>query len=131
MNPSVQIIRRSAFKETPWKNGGGFTHEALRVPASGEPFEYRVSVARIEGSGPFSEFAEHERNMVLLEGGGLTLRFGDGSSRTLSAVGDIVAFDGAMPAHCELLAGPCMDLNLMTLKDTAVEAQVWRGIRRE
>jgi environmental stress-induced protein Ves len=128
---SIRVIRRGAFKAVPWKNGGGVTHEAVRVPASGDPFEWRVSVACIDASGPFSEFADHDRKMVLLEGRGLVLRFGDGTSTTLSAVGDLAEFDGAMPTHGELIDGSCMDLNLMVLKGTAASAQVLRATRHD
>ena len=75
--PKLQIIRRASFTATPWKNGGGITHEAIRVPAGGDTFRWRVSVAHINASGPFSEFAEYNRKMVLLQGAGIDLRFGD------------------------------------------------------
>jgi len=100
----------------PWKNGGGITHEAIRVPPTGESFSWRVSLAHIESSGPFSDFSGYERKMVLLRGRGLDLRFGDGGRRELRRVGDWVEFDGAVSTHCELLDGPCVDLNLMTSK---------------
>jgi environmental stress-induced protein Ves len=109
----MRIIRQSAFKSVPWKNGGGVTHEALRVPESGDSFRLRVSVARIDASGAFSDFTGYTRTMVLLRGGGLTLRFADGESRALLRAGDLVEFDGAMPVTCELSEGPCVDLNLM------------------
>lgn len=126
--PKLQIIRKASFKATPWKNGGGITHEALRVPESGDPFRWRVSVAHIEASGPFSEFAEYNRKMVLLQGAGVELRFADGVKKSLRNVGEMVEFDGAVPAHCELLKGPCVDLNLMVNKSVAVAARVERFI---
>ncbi len=110
---SMQIIRRSEFVTTPWKNGGGITHEALRMPSGGEPFRWRVSVAELGSSGPFSDFSGYRRAMVLLRGGGLRLHFADGSAPVLDEVGDLVQFDGAMQTHCELLAGACTDLNLI------------------
>jgi environmental stress-induced protein Ves len=74
----LQIVRKSSFTSTPWKNGGGITHEALRVPASGEPFRWRVSVAHIDTSDPFSDFSGYRRNMVLLRGAGIALNFANG-----------------------------------------------------
>jgi uncharacterized protein len=109
----MRIIRQSAFKSVPWKNGGGVTHEALRVPESGDSFRFRVSVARIDASGAFSDFTGYTRTMVLLRGAGLTLRFATGEARTLLRAGDLVEFDGAMPVTCELSEGACVDLNLM------------------
>ncbi len=112
----MRIIRQSDFTAIPWKNGGGITHEALRVPASADPFRWRVSVARINSGGPFSDFAGYNRTMVLLQGAGVTLKFESGDERTLSQVGDVVQFDGGWAPQCELKEGPCVDLNLMAAK---------------
>jgi len=127
-SPKLQIIRKSSFAATPWKNGGGITHEALRVPASGDPFRWRVSVAHIDMSGPFSDFAEYNRKMVLLQGAGIELRFADGVNKTLRNVGELAEFDGAISVHCELLKGPCVDLNLMVSKSDSAAARVERFI---
>lgn len=118
----IKIIRRSSFTATPWKNGGGITHEAIRVPPTGDAFLWRASVAQIDSSGPFSDFSGYDRKMVLLQGRGIALEFEGGKQRVLSSVGDWVEFDGAMPVRGELLDGPCMDLNLMvsqSLRTTA------------
>lgn len=127
-SPKIQIIRRNAFKATPWKNGGGVTHEAIRVPESGDPFRWRVSVAHIDAPGPFSEFPEHSRKMVLLKGAGIDLRFADGTHKALNKIGDLAEFDGAVATHCELSNGPCVDLNLMVLKSDGVSVRVERFI---
>jgi uncharacterized protein len=120
----MRIVRQSSFTSTPWKNGGGITHEALRVPAEGAVFRWRVSVAQIDASGPFSDFAGYERKMVLLRGAGVRLDSADGASTTLREVGDLIEFDGAVPMRCELLDGPCTDLNLMVSKSLR-GAKVW------
>ncbi len=123
----VQIIRQSEFRSTPWKNGGGITCEAIRVPASGDSFRWRVSVAHIDRSGPFSDFAAYNRVMLLLRGGGVALKFSNGEERVLREVGDVAEFDGALATQCELLDGPCVDLNLMVAKSlSGVHAQVRR-----
>jgi len=127
-NAKLQVIRRSSFTATPWKNGGGITHEAIRVPPGDGAFRWRVSVAHIDASGPFSEFADYNRKMALLRGAGVELRFADGAHKTLRKVGELVEFDGAVAAHCELLNGPCVDLNLMTLKSDSAAARVERFI---
>lgn len=124
----LQIIRRSSFKSTPWKNGGGVTHEAIRVPESGDAFRWRVSVAHIDASGPFSEFAGYNRKMVLLRGAGIDLRFADGTHKSLRQAGELVEFDGAVAAHCELVSGPCVDLNLMVSKTDRVAVRVERFV---
>jgi uncharacterized protein len=126
--PKLQVIRKSSFTATPWKNGGGTTHEAIRVPATGDPFRWRISVAHIDASGPFSDFAEYNRKMVLLQGAGIELRFADGARKTLRQVGELVEFDGAVSTHCELLHGPCVDLNLMISKSEQAAVRVERFI---
>jgi environmental stress-induced protein Ves len=112
----MQIIRKSSFSANPWRNGGGVTHEAIRVPRAGEAFRWRVSVAQIEASGPFSDFADYDRKMVLLRGSGVRLTMGEDPPVELRNVGDLVEFDGAVSTYCELLDGPCADLNLMVSK---------------
>ena len=122
----IKIIPRSSFTATPWKNGGGITHEAIRVPPTGDAFLWRVSVAQIDSSGPFSDFAGYERKMVLLRGRGIALKFGSGKPCELRCVGDWVEFDGAMSTHCELLDGPCVDFNLMVSKSLRTAARIER-----
>jgi environmental stress-induced protein Ves len=123
---SIKVIRRSSFKTTPWKNGGGITHEAIRVPPTGDAFLWRISVAQIDSSGPFSDFAGYDRKMVLLRGRGIALQFGSGERCTLRSVADWVEFDGAMSTCCELLDGPCVDLNLMVSKSLRTAARIAR-----
>jgi uncharacterized protein len=122
----IKIIRRSCFTPLPWKNGGGITHEAIRVPPTGDTFLWRLSVAQIDSPGPFSDFADYDRKMVLLRGQGVTLEFGSGERCELRSIGDWVEFDGAMPTRCELLDGPCTDLNLMVCKSLRTALRIER-----
>jgi environmental stress-induced protein Ves len=124
VNVVLNVIRKDSFSRTAWKNGGGVTHEAIRVPASGEPFSWRVSVAHIEKSGPFSDFAGYHRRMLLLRGRGLDLTFGNGRRSELREVGDSVEFDGATSTHCNLIEGPCIDLNLITASSLRTAAKL-------
>ena len=109
----MQIIRRSSFATSPWKNGGGVTHEAIRVPEGTDAFRWRVSVAEIHEPGPFSDFAGYDRFMVLLRGTGVRLTFEGRESLELRHPGDMARFDGASATTCALLGGACVDLNLM------------------
>lgn len=112
----MHVIRKSSFTPVPWKNGGGLTHEALRVPANEERFRWRVSVAQIDASGPFSIFSGYSRRMVLLHGDGIRLTFGGAAETLLKTPGDLAEFDGGLATACELLGGPCVDLNLIVSK---------------
>jgi environmental stress-induced protein Ves len=124
----MQIIRKTSFTAVPWKNGGGITHEAIRVPATGDSFRWRVSVAHIDASGPFSDFAAYNRKMVLLRGSGLALKFAGGEQKVLRHIGEMAEFDGAVPTYCELLSGPCVDLNLMVSKSAHAQVRVERFV---
>ena len=124
VSPSLQIIPQSSFKAVPWKNGAGVTREVIRVPAHSEDFVWRVSVAQVDASGPFSDFAAYNRTMVLLKGTGLELRFANGQRQVLGRIGEWLQFDGAVATHCHLLGGPCVDLNLMVAKARTVTARV-------
>jgi uncharacterized protein len=104
--PSCRSFRKSSFVATPWKNGGGITHEAIRVPASSDPFRWRVSVAHVDASGPFLELSEYNRKIVLLRGAGIELRFADRTRKTLRKSGDLAEFDGALATYWELLNAP-------------------------
>lgn len=96
------------------------------MPPNGDSYRWRVSVAQIDQSGPFSDFSGYRRHMVLLQGLGLMLKFGDGGQQCLSQVGDLAEFDGAVATHCNLLQGPCTDLNLIVAADASVRARVER-----
>ena len=98
----------------------------MRQPAKGDAFEWRVSIAHIEASGPFSDFAGYDRKMVLLKGEGVELDFADGSRSSLRCVGDLTEFDGALPVQCTLRGGPCVDLNLMVAKGRVAKVGVQR-----
>jgi environmental stress-induced protein Ves len=112
----MQIARYQSLVATPWKNGGGVTREAIRVPPDADPFGWRVSFAQIDASGPFSDFSGYERHMVLLRGAGVRLEFAGGRQAPLLEAGDYVKFDGAVATQGVLLQGSCIDLNLIVSK---------------
>jgi len=120
----MQIIRKSSLRPVPWKNGGGITHEMIRVPAAGAAFLWRVSIAQIDASGPFSSFAGYRRKMVLLRGAGVRLTVAAGPDRHLREIGDMTEFDGGVATDCELVGGPCTDLNLM-ISASLTGARAW------
>ena len=71
----MRIIRPADLVRMPWKNGGGETTEiAVSPEGSGlDRFDWRVSMARIARNGPFSEFAEVDRTLAVLDGAGVRL----------------------------------------------------------
>ncbi len=96
---------------TPWKNGGGITREIVSV---GDPFKWRVSIARVDTDGPFSVFEGVDRTIVLLEGLGLHLKSSDGSvDQQLDQPLQMFAFSGDLHIDSRQLGGASYDFNVM------------------
>ena len=113
---AVRIIRPSAHRVMPWKNGGGTTTEiAIDPPAAdvGGRFRWRLSIADVERSGPFSAFPGYERTIMVIAGRGMDLAVGDRPARRLDRPLEPFVFSGDSPAECRLLDGPIRDFNLM------------------
>ena len=99
---------------TAWKNGGGTTREILSWPpdAGLDAFDWRVSVATIGASGPFSAFTGVARTIMLLDGDGVQLE-GKGVQHRLDVPHEPFAFDGDTPLACTLLGTESRDFNVM------------------
>jgi uncharacterized protein len=104
----------------PWKNGGGITREIAVIPpgASLAGFTWRVSVAEIAHSGPFSAFPGIDRQILLLAGAGVRLQaVTDGVEKIDHRLDEPLvpfAFAGEAAIEATLLDGPSQDLNVMT-----------------
>lgn len=125
---SSSVLRASGYARMRWKNGAGWTSEILKVHDSEErdtnDWTWRLSIAEIETDAPFSAFPGVERELVLLSGNGLRLRFDDGGMHELLPPHDRLRFAGERPAFGELIDGATRDFNLMWKRD-AVDAQLW------
>ncbi len=96
----------------PWKNGGGTTLEIARD--ANEPPHWRLSVATIAQSGPFSEFPGYDRSIAAIGGGPVTLSV-DARALPLRP-NEPHAFRGESSAHAVLAGSPARDFNVMTLR---------------
>src|SRR5689334_4844647 len=76
-----------------WKNGGGTTTELAREDA-GDRWLWRVSIADVEVSGPFSDFAGYRRIIALLDGNGMALSFDRAPPVIIDRPHEPFAFDG-------------------------------------
>ena len=72
----LQRFDTAELHATPWKNGGGTTRQVACWPpgAGSDDFDWRVSIATIAASGPFSTFPGIDRTIMLLDGPGVHLR---------------------------------------------------------
>ncbi|MCE2667350.1 MAG: HutD family protein [Limnohabitans sp.] len=67
-------IRLQDTPVSPWKNGGGTTQSLVCWPSPSD-WVFRMSVARIDSDGPFSEFKGVDRWFAVLSGEGVVLQF--------------------------------------------------------
>jgi hypothetical protein len=109
----VRYFPCEAYISMPWRNGAGITREIARAPAQGERFAWRLSLASLRVSGPFSSYAGYQRCIALVDGRGFVLHVAGAGAKRLSARGEHAFFAGAAEARCELLDGPCTDLSLI------------------
>lgn len=109
------IISPDRFKQIPWKNGQGVTSElAISEGHSLADFSWRISIARVEQDGPFSDFSGLRRTLVLLEGQGLELCHDGRTLDRLERPLDFAEFDGGSRTVGTLSSGPITDFNVMS-----------------
>ena len=105
------IVHLADIPATPWRNGGGVTRELAMWPDAGD-WAWRMSVADVDQSGPFSKFEGIERWFAVLEGAGVQLDVA-GVPHRMTVTGAPLFFDGGAATGCELIAGKTRDFNLM------------------
>jgi environmental stress-induced protein Ves len=112
---TLQILRARDREAQPWKNGGGVTREiAVHPPrADFDSFDWRVSTAVVDASGPFSRFDGVDRTLLLLEGPALRLLIDGAISTTLRPASAPVSFPADVPVEATLPHGRVIDLNVM------------------
>ena len=108
---SWNVVSLADITVTPWRNGGGVTRELVVWPPQGE-WQWRVSVAEVETSGPFSRFEGVQRWFAVLSGAGVALDIA-GEHYTLTPSSSPLLFNGAASTNCTLLDGATQDFNLM------------------
>jgi uncharacterized protein len=99
----------------PWKNGGGVTRDVIVSPpgATMDDFDWRISVAEIAGSGPFSRFPGIDRKLAVLAGK-VALTVEGSAPVVLDPHSAALDFHGESAVQADLVDGPSMDLNVMT-----------------
>jgi environmental stress-induced protein Ves len=105
----MQIIRAGAYREVPWKNGGGLSYEIAADDL------WRVAIAMIERDGPFSDYRGWDRTIVALDGGRVTLDM-TGASIELQPAQPF-EFRGEESVDARIEGGPARDLNVMTARE--------------
>ncbi|MEU6992817.1 HutD family protein [Streptomyces sp. NPDC046465] len=107
----TDVLRWSAYRSVPWKNGGGTTREV----ADGD--DWRLSVADVAGDGAFSVFPGLDRVITPVEGDGMVLTV-DGASHPVGSLSPFT-FPGDAETDCRLTAGAVRNMNVMTRRGRA------------
>ncbi|WP_457092356.1 HutD/Ves family protein [Microvirga sp. P5_D2] len=112
---TLRVIRNGDLVRVPWKNGGGTTAEVASFPEGStlDTFGWRISMADVASDGPFSNFPEIDRTLILVEGAGIEIEAA-GASHRLDPGSPLLSFPGDVPTQARLLSGPIRDLNVMT-----------------
>lgn len=112
----MRILRADQHKRMPWKNGGGETTEIAVFPENAglEDFDWRVSMARVDGDGPFSSFPGIDRTLAILEGAGIVLHVEGHTPKRLMMEKEPHAFPADIATAADLIDGTVIDFNVMS-----------------
>jgi environmental stress-induced protein Ves len=129
---SWHTVHLADVPAAPWRNGGGVTRELAAWPAQGE-WHWRMSVAEVGSSGPFSRFDGITRWFAVLAGAGVVLNVRtpsdsvetDSLEHRLTENDAPLCFDGGAATDCRLIDGPTQDFNLM-VRDSSLPARMLR-----
>ena len=116
---SIRHLTPAGYRVMPWKNGLGTTTElAVEPPDAGlDAFTWRLSIADLTTSGPFSAFPGVDRIIVQTEGEPMELVH-EGRGRQRLGPLTPYPFQGEWPTHGEL-TGRARDFNVMTRRARA------------
>lgn len=105
-----RIITPSEYVTSPWRNGGGVTHQIAR-DGGVDTWRWRLSIAEVASDGPFSQFEGMSRILTVIDGAGIDLHTPDG---VLSAMPLLpLSFSGDLPVESRMVNGPIRDLNVI------------------
>ncbi len=125
MDCRITHIPVTTHRIMPWKNGGGSTTEIwIDPPYSNvnEAFLWRISLAQIKTSGPFSSFPGFDRTIVQLSGAPMHLYHQRLSQHTLTPFTPY-SFQGEWATECSLDGDKAEDFNVMVQREK-IRAQV-------
>ncbi|MDH4411703.1 MAG: HutD family protein [Rhizobium sp.] len=127
---SIRIQRFDEHQQMPWKNGLGITREVISRPASDGSggFDWRISLATVGTSGPFSIFAGIDRTIAVLQGDGMQLTVDGRREPPLLMASPPFAFSGDAEVQADCLGGETLDLNVMSRRGFFVHRMTKTGV---
>ncbi len=119
---SIRIQRFDEHLKMPWKNGLGITREVISRPASDGSggFDWRISLATVGASDPFSIFAGIDRTIAVLEGDGMLLTVDGRQEPPLTVASVPFVFSGEAEVQADCIGGETLDLNMMSRRGRLV-----------
>jgi environmental stress-induced protein Ves len=111
----LRVVRTEEHRRVRWRNGLGWTTE-LCAERDTPDWIWRLSLAESEGPARFSTFPGIDRELLLTQGAGLRLSFGDRAPVTLRS-GQSHRFLGEQAVEGIPLNGPTRQLNVMWRRD--------------
>ena len=123
MHAPTVLLPANDYRRERWRNGAGWTREIARGDDPAGDWDWRVSIAEIDGPAVFSRFAGVDREQVLLAGDGLALEF-DGRSVLLEPPHGRHRYPGEAGVRGVPLGGAVRAFNLMWRRDR-LEATLW------
>ncbi len=113
-------LTKDDARRMPWKNGGGVTEELALWPQEADvarnDFEWRISRASVERSGPFSSFVGCERVLVVVSGDGLELSH-DAAPRARLHPLEPYAFSGDWNTTARVIGARVEDFGVIVRRD--------------
>ncbi len=111
----IKLISKQSYQVMPWKNGQGTTSEIAIFPegssVSTGDFLWRVSLAKVQSSGPFSKFEGFDRKLVIVDGDEIKL-----NQKALLPL-EVFSFSGEDDIQANLSAGPITDLGIISNRE--------------
>lgn len=137
----MDCIQPEQFTTTPWKNGGGITHEIAKCELDGTML-WRLSLAEVAHSGPFSIFPGLDRVLYSVGDAGMKLYFQEDRSKVPLVTGRLypTCFAGDVPIDGQMKEGVELVENFNLIYDRArlsvkasgtKEGSSWRSMLAE
>lgn len=128
------------YKTMPWKNGGGSTTELGIFPSDAsvqQGFDWRISLADLDASGPFSTFPGYDRLIVQISGDPMLLKHQGHADKALVRY-QPYSFAGEWPTEA-VLHGKAQDFNVMVkrgkmlagLESIPFESEPFRHVHKD
>jgi environmental stress-induced protein Ves len=126
---TATLIDASAYRRMPWRNGLGTTTEIAVEPLGPDRFRWRLSIADVAESGPFSRFDGYDRVIAVVTGSGMRLAVEGRPIVLVDRQSTPHAFPGDAATDCTLIDGPIRDFNLIVDRATTTGTLVGFGGR--